>query len=610
MTKGSVGRPVPGERPLWLAILLPLASAFVLIGIRDYRPFPSVDDFAYIPLAWAILDPGLFSRDAILQTMIVHAPAWPALVAALEGTVGLAAGYWVLTLALTIATMWGAYRLMRVLCPPALLFPAAALFAFAGPVAGLGRGAFDGALGDGFHVQWLALCLVLWSYAGFAERRPVLAGVLLGAGAIAHPVVAAHGAAVIAMASLFAGPERLRRLIATGLVTALVSAPVSLPLAAALLEKTGSAAMDPAAVHAVVADGFLFRTPHEFDLSDTGAVQGWLIGVMVLAGLAGAAILWRLRPNAPVGPVLGLLAGHMVLAGIAVILHGAWFEGAWRTQSVLPYMLHLTRTTPLLLVLALILFMAGIEAAVRNWGGFEPHERLIALPAVAATLGTLLVFQASSSAAPLAAIAGAFALLLADVKRRRRVFRALSVLLAAAGLAGLVHAVATDPIEAGLGMEERALYHWAGQETAREALFVIPPGLQGFRLHARRSVFVDFKTIPSATPELVLEWRRRLETIARPDRTAREARGWLGLPLWDRAYAYANTPERIAGLMADTGADYVVWDRHGLLVPPFLPAQRPDDPRVRTVYENDRFLVYARAGAGAGAEDDHVAGRR
>ena len=56
-----------------------------------------------------------------------------------------------------------------------------------------------------------------------------------------------------------------------------------------------------------------------------------------------------------------------------------------------------------------------------------------------------------------------------------------------------------------------ALYEWTRQ-TDPDALFLIPPRLDTFRLHGRRSVVVDWKAYPPNAAGIV-EWYRRLEVV-------------------------------------------------------------------------------------------------
>lgn len=597
--------PQPGRPPeaadsaRWIGVLMPLAMGLVLFGLTDYRPFPSIDDFTYVPLARAAGDPALYPRDDILQGMMLHTPAWRLAVAGLEGTVGLPAGYWLLTLALTLASVWAAYRLMAALAPPARLFPLAALLAFAGSMDGIGRGAYDGALGGSFHVQWLALCLLLWAYDAVLRGRPGWAGAWLGAAALAHPVVAAHGALVLGVAALAGGgPRHWRRLAKSAVVCLAVGAPVILPLAHGLASGGGGPAGGAAAI---VEDGFLFRTPHEFDLTGLQPPQAWLIALVSAAGLAGGVALWRqgaarARPSPERDrTALGLFAGHMLLLAASLALYGGWGPARWLGDLPAIYMVTLTRTTPLLFVLAAILLAAGLERALQDGGRAAPGgwDRTALGMALVVGAATLVVFNLPLGLATLALLNSA--ILWTVFHHRAGVERAAALSLTGLAAAFFVWAGMTHRLDAPPPAAEQALFDWARRETALDALFVIPPGLEGFRLHARRSVYVDFKTFPSAQPALIALWRARMERVAQPDGPALTEAGWPAVPYWDRAYAYANTPARIAGLLADTGADYLVWNRAGLEVPPFLPIDRPADGGVAPVFDNGAFAVYARA---------------
>jgi hypothetical protein len=84
-----------------------------------------------------------------------------------------------------------------------------------------------------------------------------------------------------------------------------------------------------------------------------------------------------------------------------------------------------------------------------------------------------------------------------------------------------------------------------------------------------------------------------LELVATPDRLALSSPGWLGVPQWDRTYANRNTPERIVQLLGRTSADYLVWDRNGLDVPPYVPVNRVPAPGAALAYSTARFEVYA-----------------
>jgi hypothetical protein len=562
-----------------------MTTLVVVRAMRPYRSFPSLDDFAYLPVAWAWRDPSLFPRDTLLRAFVHHTSAWNVIVAALDRTVGEALGFWILTMALTAATLAGVGRLLRAAGVSPLLLPLVAALAFCGPVIGFGRGAYDGALGDGFHVQWLAVLALLWAYDGFVRDRMLSAGAWLGAAALAHPVVAAHGAIVLGFASLVAGERRWTRLPALAGVALLVSLPVSLPLVHSLMSGSGPAG---AMSQEIVRLGYEFRAPQHYLPGLTPTSTWWYLGLMMVGGIA-AALVPRGEPHrGPVRALASLLAGHAVLMVAAVVLYGSLMPESWRYASALPYMLDLSRTSGLILPLAAVSLVGALELRPERRAMCTVHELLwTGLLSLAASALVLYVGW-QLPLAGLVVVAVALRFTQGSGRRRLVLFAALAAVLAV----GLVRIADGTTLRAPLSPDEANLYRWA-QTTAPGSLFIIPPGLQGFRFYARRSVYVDFQLFPPATLASASEWRRRMELVSAPDSTALGSPGWLGVPQWDRTYANRNTPDRIVSLLGGTGAEYLVWDRSGLNVPPYVPVERVPAPSAVLAYSNGRFEVYA-----------------
>lgn len=123
-----------------------------------------------------------------------------------------------------------------------------------------------------------------------------------------------------------------------------------------------------------------------------------------------------------------------------------------------------------------------------------------------------------------------------------------------------------------LSREER-LYAWA-QRMPADALFAIPPDLDGFRLSAERAVVVDWKSTP-VLPGEVCEWHRRLLLVSGRARVANEdeaVRGYQTMGPW-----------RIARLRSQLGVDYVV------LRSPFPRTRLPEYP---VAFADRRFIVF------------------
>jgi hypothetical protein len=53
---------------------------------------------------------------------------------------------------------------------------------------------------------------------------------------------------------------------------------------------------------------------------------------------------------------------------------------------------------------------------------------------------------------------------------------------------------------------------WARRNTAVDAVFLVPPDEQSFRLHGQRAIVVNYKNVPQLSGELG-EWRHRLEAV-------------------------------------------------------------------------------------------------
>jgi hypothetical protein len=577
----------PRFDPAALAILL--ATAAVVRVVLGYRSFPSVDDFTYIPLGWSYFDPGLYPRDEILRGAVSKTPLWPALIWILERTLGLAEGMFLLTLILTLLTLLIIRQFLSAIGGSHLSLPLVVALAVTLNVRGIGRGAFDGVLGDAFHMQWLSLALVLWAYSAFVREKPRESGVCLGAAAWVHPLVAFHGAVTLCVAGLADRTRGMVDVLKVGLTSFLVSIPACISLLVEFTKKSGQPV--PVSEDRLVRETVLFRTPHHYDLD----VLPFLIAAML--GVVAIAALPRLGARHQEGTrrFQGLLLGHAILLLATFLLHGPnpLKEGA--TDWFFLYTLDISRSTPLFFTLCGIGAAAALPrpdeplAASKSWGVVD---RIFAFSAMLA-VGILLLLNLRYSAwlFPLFFLA-----LLAHIGVRRgkatpAVTVGLFVLAGAASMSFMRQAELRElpPTRAA------DLFGWARTQARRDALFIVPPGLEAFRLEAQRSIYVDFKLISPTQPSLAWMGRQRMEEIINHDGKALEqARGWPGVYWWDVAYAKRNPPERIASLLRSTGADFFVQDRLYVQLPPHLPieAMSPSDAGLEVAFENDRYRVY------------------
>ncbi len=573
-----------GLLPYGLSALLVTTTALVMRANNGIRAFPSVDDFAYLPLARRFLNHELFPDDVFVSTSILHAPAWAAVIWISEHTVGLALGFYIAVLLLSLFTVLAMWKLLRILGGSGALLPAAAILAFANRAPGLGRGLHDGAFGDGFHTQWLALCFMLWVYAAWLEAKPLRTGVLLGLCMAAHPVVGAHAVIVLGIATIVALVD-VGTLLVILFVAFVIAAPVIVPILTVLARSSGGPSWPDSEL---IEKGYLFRTSHEFTLELTSSGAAMTLVLLFVLGLVGAILLTQLRSVRCTPEIAGLLSGHAFLAGTFLVFHGDLLPEAWRHISTLPYLFHLSRTTPVLVALASVLSVAALEAmfeTVNPRTPFLTSLRIIFLVA----LGFLFTVYVEWTGFLFALLVVSGLLIFFKRGDRASVFAiGALVLLAVAGL-GSVRDQAGR--ERAVLPEDQQLFDWVVENTLLEDLFFVPPGFQEFRTYTNRGAFVDFKVFPASTPFLVPEWRRRLELVSAPDEIALRDRGWPAVYHLERTYAQANRPQRIARLLEQTDADYFVFDRRGEEIPPYLPLHTGSDRRLEVAFENSRYRV-------------------
>ena len=562
--------------PRWIW-LLPISTALVLRLGSVYEPFPSAEALRTVPAAW---------------TAGSGQPLWTAVIRVSDATGALAGAWWWLTVILAVGAAGGVFRLMRALGVAGFLLPPALAIGSAGIVGALAARSPEGALGTGFGMEPLALCLALWCYDSFVRGHAVRAGALLGAAALAHPLVLAHGLVVLAIATPFTAGRPWRRLGLVAGVALAVGAPAAMQLAGGTVDIAG---MDGAAAGRVIKNGYLFRFPNAYTLQGLLWEAGLGRILLALAGIAGAVSLMHPEREPPARALAGLIAGHAALTAAAVLCYTSRLAGPW-SQSLAAYALDLTLTSALLPVLSGIAVMAAVESRlVRGRDGVAgPRAFRLTLWAAAATLLVqldwtpwVLLGTALGLAALAAAVAG-------------RGQSVVAAVLAAAALGALGWSFRRDVRDAPLERQDAELYAWARQASPAGATFIVPPMARSFRYYTRRGAYVDYDFVPSVGPRALRMWRDRLDLVARPDARAGSVPVWRRPYAMERNFALANTPERAAVLLSRVGATYLVWDARGLAIPPHLPVNRPADSRVAEAFRNDRYVVYTLAEAHRG----------
>ena len=116
------------------------------------------------------------------------------------------------------------------------------------------------------------------------------------------------------------------------------------------------------------------------------------------------------------------------------------------------------------------------------------------------------------------------------------------------------------------------LYRWA-KDTAKDAVFLVPPTMENFRLQSGRSIVVDWKSTP-VDPDGVIKWYQRIKdtTNTKTPRSLKQA--IIGYRKMDF--------EHLNFLHSKYEFDYVVFYR----------AAVPKGIDWKSVYANQRFLVF------------------
>jgi hypothetical protein len=131
----------------------------------------------------------------------------------------------------------------------------------------------------------------------------------------------------------------------------------------------------------------------------------------------------------------------------------------------------------------------------------------------------------------------------------------------------------------------RSLAAWARDNTPVDAVFLVPPDEESFRLRARRAIVVNFKGVPQLSAELP-EWRDRLLRVL--DFPSTNDLLALPRPMGETLRAMrerygTRPPEHLFRVARDYGARYVVLTR---------PAPDPSAATLVHADSNRHYLLY------------------
>ena len=492
------------------------------LGLQQY---PYGDDMVYGPLARLAADPTLYANDEQLRSFENHAWVYGLIWRAAEATVGVVAAHLVLTVGLTVLIGLTMLWIARAVGASGWFAPLGFVLAHVVTLGGVGRGAYGGAVGQHFHLQSLAIALSLLVFLAVLRQRWVWAGAALGAAALSHPVLAFHAAFAVSCLLLGQGRGGFRPLV----IVAGVSIIVAAPLLVTLLGVGFSSEMD---AERVIRDGYRWRVDNHYRLP---ASEYLIFALYAALGLFAAL---RLRMGA--GAIIGL--------SLLGVLSWVFYSGGlgFEYVSILPYKLDLTRSSPLLWVLATALAAAAAEDAWRR-------RDMASLTILGAMAALILALNFLWSVYTLAALAAA-ALAATRLIDRRFVATGLATL----GAVAVIIAVAAiqNPLDRDARM--RGFYEWARDDTPKDAMFIAPPFIADIREFARRPVWVDFRAVSMAQVGQIMLSRARHEQITPGHERLPGIGGWRGARLWTQAYSDNHDAQSIAEVLRRTGADYLV----------------------------------------------------
>ncbi len=492
------------------------------LGLQQY---PYGDDMVYGPLARLAADPTLYPGDEQLRSFENHAWLYGLIWRTAEATIGVVAVHLILTVGLTVLIGFTMLWIARAVGAAGWFVPLGFLLANVVTLGGIGRGAYGGAVGEHFHLQTLAIAFSLLAVLAVLRRRWVWAGAALGATALSHPVLAFHAAFAVACLLMGQGRHAIRPLAIVGVVSIIVAS----PLLATLLDlKHGS----DADVERVIRDGYRWRVDNHYRL------PAWEYLIFALYAALGIFAALRLRMG------VGAIVGLSILGALSWVFYSDVFDLQY--VSTLPYKLDLTRSSPLLWVLAATFAAAAAEHAWRK----RDLLSLAILGSISALIIALnFVWNFYAIAAFVAAV---FAITSLITKRF------VSAGLATLGAVAVILTVAATQAPLDRDARMRGFYEWAREMTPKDAMFVAPPFIADIREFARRPVWVDFRAVSMAQPDQTMLSRKRHEQITPGYGSLPEIGGWRGARLWTLAYTENHDAQSIADVLRQTGADYLV----------------------------------------------------
>jgi len=519
----------------------------VALALAYGQPYGSSNQQTYLlaPLQHAF--PELYRHDWFVSTAHQYHFVFTWLVAPLYGLDAsgvIALG--LLQLVVMVATYVLVYRLIAAVTDRARL----PLFALLAALLTLGAGrALGGSYLFAGYVQPSSLAVLGWlgALVLWLRERPLAAGLALAAGGACHLNYALLGIAIFGAAELATyriQPRRLAMLLVPSLAVVAVFVPAML---------ASSHSSEPDLALRVLVD---FEFPGHFEPKH---VRRW---IWPLAAWLAAA--WSVLPVVR-GPAFDRLWRFACTGALACI--------AAALVVSIPPLLSLTRlfvwrVAPIPQLACQLIVLAGVLALAREGVRALGRQRLAVL--ALALLGLVVEafrLQPGEYGYVLIALA-AGAGVLAFV-RREQLLIPLAALVCAFALFTHRAALAGEPLFVSY---DSGLTEWARETTPVDAVFLVPPYENEFRLLARRAIVVDTKSPPMYMDELVAWYRRLCATVGAGDDVAT----YLAAEAhWDTLGA-----DQLVAIAHQFAADYLVVDKTRSQVRLASPVAYEDNQRV------------------------------
>lgn len=537
-----------GDRQAALQLRLIEVALAIVVALALGINFGVVNQNTYLLPVVRCLDPQLLAADWLATQTTPYHQAFAGLLCTLGQWIPLDVLSITLNTAMTALGAWCMFVALRLLgSAPSALVASGGVAALAAIMitwetkSAAGSYVFDSYL----QPSSLASVFLLFALLAWIRGAAIVCGIALGLCGFFHANFALLAPPAFVLAALLDRELPWRRTLPALLLPAALAFAYHLPtmLAAA----SGDGAADASRVFQAI------RSPHHYDIH----VFGLQLAPLAAWTAAGLGLAWFV-PASPARRRLCLLLG-----GMAAIVAGGSLLAALGLRLVIA--LFPWRLAPFVVLLAQVALMGGIMALLSRPAPSRPLALRLAL-ALAGCAAIVLLVRASYDGSPPATAVAVVTLLpllavpawawlqpwLTPTRSAMAAWTLLGVAaLATAVLIEGVHnlrnsTVWRDTIDA----DERALYDWTAQ-TPLDAVFLVPPELENFRLQARRAIVVDWKSTP-ILPDELQEWYRRIEQVAgRPDvRSRKDA---------ERGYA-AMDRARLQALATRYGARYAVFD--------------------------------------------------